>query len=65
MLLIEMNSVLSMPFNLQVLAVSLLHISPNGGTLRFSRFFFRFMMFEAANDLYHWDSFQQYTKETQ
>jgi len=47
------------------LAVSPLHISPNGGTLVFRRFFIGFMMFAASLDLYHGDSFQQDQKGTQ
>jgi hypothetical protein len=57
--LIAMNTVPFMPSKLLGLAVSPLHISPNGGTLAFSRIFFRFMMFVAPIDMHRWDSFQQ------
>jgi hypothetical protein len=57
--LIAMNTVPSMPSKLLGLAVSPLHISPNGGTLVFSRIFFRFMMAVAPIDIHPWDSFQQ------
>jgi hypothetical protein len=63
--LIAMNTVPFMPFKLLGLAVSPLHISPNGGTLDFRRFFFGFMMFVEAIDMHQWDSLQQYQKETQ
>jgi len=53
-----MNTVPSMPSKWLGLAVSPLHISPNGGTLVFSRIFFRFMMLVASIEMHPWDSFQ-------